>query len=201
MVHGHIALGGGLKFISSHPGTSLKDLSLSVYQQQESVQTSWGVKSSVKVINLGQLSSSLLLLLLSLVSFINFIVLVVINFIFYCFHRFSSYVDQSIYELGLESFYSSGDGNCFYNSLSILMSGHESDSEFFRLGAAMYGLAHYNHIVDAVRTISYFLLCLLSLLVYNFNVLVLCFKWTLTEVNLWISFSKLRLRHNKSILN
>ena len=56
------------------------------------------------------------------------------------------------------------------------MFGHESDSEFFRPGAAMYGLAHYNHIVDAVRTISYFLLCLLSLLVYNFNVLVLCFK-------------------------
>ena len=201
MVHGHIALGGGLKFISSHPGTSLKDLSLSVYQQQESVQTSWGVKSSVKVINLEQLSSLLLLLLLSLVSFINFIVLVVINFIFYCFHRFSSYVDQFIYELGLEPFYSSGDGNCFYNSLSILMSGHESDSEIFRLGAVMYGLPHYDHNVDAVRTISYFLLCLLSLLVYNLNILVLCFKWTLTEVNLWISFSKLRLRHNKSILN
>ena len=200
-MHGQIALGGGLKFISTHPGTSPEDLSMSVYQQQESVQTSWAVKSSVKVINLGQLSSSLLLLLLSLFSFINFIVLVVINFIFYCFHRFSSYVDQSIYELGLEPFYSSGDGNCFYNSLSILMSGHESDIEIFRLGAAMYGLAHYGHIVDAVRTISYFLLCLLSLLVYNFNVLVLCFKWTLTEVNLWISFSKLRLRHNKSILN
>ena len=45
------------------------------------------------------------------------------------------------------------------------MSGHESDSEIFRLGAAMYGLAHYDHIVDAVRTISYFLLCLPSLLV------------------------------------
>ena len=56
------------------------------------------------------------------------------------------------------------------------MSGHESDSERFRLGAAMYGLAHYDHIVDAVGTISYFLLCLLSLLVYNLNVLVLCFK-------------------------
>ena len=144
MVHGHIALGGGLKFISSHPGTSLKDLSLSVYQQQESVQTSWGVKSSVKVINLGQLSSSLLLLLLSLVSFINFIVLVVINFIFYCFHRFSSYVDQSIYELGLESFYSSGDGNCFYNSLSIVMSGHESDSEIFRLGCSVWPHCWYS---------------------------------------------------------
>ena len=39
-MHGQIALGGELKFISSHPGTSLKDLSLSVYQQQESVQTS-----------------------------------------------------------------------------------------------------------------------------------------------------------------
>ena len=160
-MHGQIALGVELKFISSHPGTSPEDLSMSGYQQQESVQTSWAVKSSVKVINLEWLSSSLLLLLLSLFSSINFIVLVVINFIFYCFHRFSSYVDQSIYELGLESFYSSGDGNCFYNSLSIVMSGHESNFEIFRLGAAMYGLAHYDHIVDAVRTISYFL-CLLS---------------------------------------
>ena len=103
-------------------------------------------------------------------------VLVVINFIFYCFHRFSSYVDQFIYELDLESFYSSGDGNCFYNSLSIVMSGHESDIEIFRLGAAMYGLPHYDHNVDAVRTISYFFLYLLSLLVYNLNILVLCFK-------------------------
>ena len=168
-MHGQIALGGELKFISSHPGTCPEDLSMSVYQQRESTQTSWVVKSSVKVINLKQSSSSLLLLLLSLFSFINFIVLVVINFIFYCFHRFSSYVDQSIYELGLESFYSSGDGNCFYNSLSILMSGRESDSEIFRLGAATYGHAHSDHIVDAVRTISYFLLCLLSLLVYKFK--------------------------------
>ena len=84
-MHGQIALGGELKFIFSHPGTSLKDLSMSVHQQRESVQTSRAVKSLVKVINLGQLSSSLLLLLLSLFLFINFIVLVVINFIFYCF--------------------------------------------------------------------------------------------------------------------
>ena len=56
------------------------------------------------------------------------------------------------------------------------MSAHESGVEFFRPGVAMYGLAHYDHIVDEVRTISYFLLCLLSLLVYNFNVFVLCFK-------------------------
>ena len=79
------------------------------------------------------------------------------------------------------------------------MSGYESDSEILRLVAAMYDHAHYDHIVDAVRTICYFL-CLLSLLVHNFNVLVLCFKRTLTEFNLWISFSKLRLRHNKLIL-
>ena len=59
---------------------------------------------------------------------------------------------------------------------SILMSAHESGVEFFRPGVAMYGLAHYDHIVDEVRTISYFLLCLLSLLVYNFNILVLCLK-------------------------
>ena len=84
-MHGQIASGGELKFISSHSGTSPEDLSMSVYQQQESAQTSCVVKSLVKVINLKQSSSSLLLLLLSLFSFINFIVLVVINFIFYCF--------------------------------------------------------------------------------------------------------------------
>ena len=39
-MHGQIALEGELKFISSHPGTSPEDLSMSVYQQQESVQTS-----------------------------------------------------------------------------------------------------------------------------------------------------------------
>ena len=39
MVHGHIALGGELKF-SLHPGISPEDLSMSVYQQRESVQTS-----------------------------------------------------------------------------------------------------------------------------------------------------------------
>ncbi|CAH3150759.1 unnamed protein product [Pocillopora meandrina] len=86
--------------------------------------------------------------------------------------RFSSYVDQSIYELGLESFYSSGDGNCFYNSLSIVMSGYESDSEIFRLGAAMYGVAHSDHIVDAVRTIILSLgACLCGCLLYR-NILI-----------------------------
>ena len=84
MVHGHIALGGGLKFISSHPGTSLKDLSLSVYQQQESVQTSWRVKSSVKVINLKPSSSSLLTIIIIIV-----IVTIIIIFIYksYCIGR------------------------------------------------------------------------------------------------------------------
>ena len=80
-----------------------------------------------------------------------------IDHIFYLFiiiiiiYRFSSYIPSSVFELGLEPFYSSGDGNCFYNSLSILMSGDEDDSEIYRLGTAMYGLAHYDHIVEAVR--------------------------------------------------
>ena len=116
------------------------------------------------------------------------------------FRDFPAMLTSPFMSLVWSSFYSSGDGNCFYNSLSIVMSGHESDSEIFRLGAAMYALAQYDHIVDTVRTTSYFLLCLLSLLVYNFKVPVLCFKRTLTEVDLWISFSKLRLRHNKLIL-
>ena len=39
-MHGQIALGGELKFISPQPGTFTKDLFTSVYQQQESAQTS-----------------------------------------------------------------------------------------------------------------------------------------------------------------
>ena len=62
---------------------------------------------------------------------------------------------SSIHELGLEPFYSSGDGNCFYNSLSILMCGHEYDSEIYRLRAALYDLGHYEHIVEAVRIDMY----------------------------------------------
>lgn len=31
------------------------------------------------------------------------------------------------------------------------MSGDEYDSEIYRLGTAMYGLKHYDHIVEAVR--------------------------------------------------
>ena len=69
--------------------------------------------------------------------------------------RFSRYVPSSVHELGLEPFYSSGDGNCFYNSLSILMCGHEHESEIYRLGAALYGLGHYEHIVEAVRIYMY----------------------------------------------
>ena len=39
-MHGQIALGGEFKLISSPPGTSPEDLSMSAYQQQESAQTS-----------------------------------------------------------------------------------------------------------------------------------------------------------------
>ena len=69
--------------------------------------------------------------------------------------RFSRYVPSSVHELGLEPFYSSGDGICFYNLLSILMCGHEHESEIYRLGAALYGLGHYEHIVEAVRIYMY----------------------------------------------
>ena len=48
------------------------------------------------------------------------------------------------------------------------MSGHESDSEFFRLGVAMYGLAHHDHIVDTVRTISYFFVMFAKLISVQF---------------------------------
>ena len=42
------------------------------------------------------------------------------------------------------------------------MSGDECDSEIYRLGAALYGLEHYDHIVEAVRKLfqSYFLVML-----------------------------------------
>ena len=58
-----------------------------------------------------------------------------------------------ITDLGLEPFYTSGDGNCFYNSISVIMTGGEETSEVFRLGAALYGLDHYEHIVQMVSTL------------------------------------------------
>ena len=48
------------------------------------------------------------------------------------------------------------------------MSAHESDVEFFRLGVAMYGLAHYDHIIDEVRTISYFFVMFAKLISVQF---------------------------------
>ena len=69
---------------------------------------------------------------------------------------FLEYVPPSIHTLGLEPFYSSGDGNCFYNSLAIMISGNESGANILRLGAALYGLAHHEHIVQAVSTYFYF---------------------------------------------
>ena len=58
-----------------------------------------------------------------------------------------------ITDLCLEPFYVSGDGNCFYNSISVIMTGGEENAAVFRLGAALYGLAHYEHIVQAVSTL------------------------------------------------
>ena len=69
--------------------------------------------------------------------------------------RFSSYVPSSIHELGLEPFNPSGDGNCFYNSLSVSMCGLEHDSEIYQLGGVLYGLGHYKYIVEAVRIDMY----------------------------------------------
>ena len=76
--------------------------------------------------------------------------------IVYFIERFLEYVPPSTDTLGLEPFYSSGDGNCFYNSLAIMISGDESGANILRLGAALYGLAHHEHIVQAVSTYFYF---------------------------------------------
>ena len=55
-----------------------------------------------------------------------------------------------------EPFYSSGDGNCFYNSISSILNGKEETSALLRLGAALYGLAHYDHIVQTVSFSFFF---------------------------------------------
>ncbi|CAH3187797.1 unnamed protein product [Porites lobata] len=62
--------------------------------------------------------------------------------------RFSTYVPPYINDMGLEPFYTSGDGNCFYNSLAVIMDQGEESSEVYRLGSALFGLAHYEHIVQ-----------------------------------------------------
>lgn len=62
------------------------------------------------------------------------------------------FVPSQVHDQGLEPFYSSGDGNCFYNSISSILTGKEETSALLRLGAALYGLAHYDHIVQTVST-------------------------------------------------
>ena len=57
-----------------------------------------------------------------------------------------------VHDQGLKPFTSSGDGNCFYNSISTILTGKEETSSLLRLGAALYGLAHYHHIVETVST-------------------------------------------------
>ena len=57
-----------------------------------------------------------------------------------------------INDIGLEPFYTSGDGNCFYNSLAVIMDQGEESSEVYRLGSALFNLAHYEHIVQVVST-------------------------------------------------
>ena len=60
--------------------------------------------------------------------------------------RLLRYVPSQFHDEGLEPLYSSGDGNCFYNSISIILMGKEENSALLQLGAALYGLAHYDHI-------------------------------------------------------
>ena len=49
-----------------------------------------------------------------------------------------------------EPVFAKGDGNCLFNSVSILMTGKEEDAPIFRLGAALYGAVHFEHILEQV---------------------------------------------------
>lgn len=49
-----------------------------------------------------------------------------------------------------EPVFAKGDGNCLFNSVSILMTGKEDDAPIFRLGAALYGAVHFEHILEQV---------------------------------------------------
>ena len=63
------------------------------------------------------------------------------------------------------------------------MSGDEYDSEIYRLGTALYGLAHYDHIVEAVRKSFWlqflFMLEVIRHAVLKFLTLLFCVIWDL----------------------
>jgi len=61
-----------------------------------------------------------------------------------------AYVPASAYELGLEPFQVNGNGNCFFNAISVIMTEEETDSTIYRLGAVIYGCTHFEHLVEKV---------------------------------------------------
>ena len=46
---------------------------------------------------------------------------------------------------------STGDGNCFYNSMSILLSGNEQLASHMRLASILHAIEHFHHYLATVR--------------------------------------------------
>ncbi|KAJ7318256.1 hypothetical protein OS493_038200 [Desmophyllum pertusum] len=64
--------------------------------------------------------------------------------------RFSKYIPAVVRAMRHEPVFAKGDGNCLFNSVSILMTGKEEDAPIFRLGAALYGAVHFEHILEQI---------------------------------------------------
>ena len=64
-------------------------------------------------------------------------------------YRYAPYVTSSVYQMGLEPFWVDSNGNCFFNSISVLMSGTEENYAVYRLGATVYGCTHFEHLVSS----------------------------------------------------
>ena len=43
-----------------------------------------------------------------------------------------------------------GDGNCFYNSISTLLFGHEDHSLHLRLASVVHAVSHVDHYIEMV---------------------------------------------------
>ena len=51
---------------------------------------------------------------------------------------------------GFYALLSTADGNCFFNSISILLYGTEERSKYLRLAAVIHAVAHYEHYIKMV---------------------------------------------------
>ncbi len=55
---------------------------------------------------------------------------------------------------GFQALVSTGDGNCFYNSISILLSGNEILTTHLRLASVLHAVEHFNHYLTMVCVIK-----------------------------------------------